>query len=108
MRRLFWIALGATLGVLIFRRLSQAAQKLTPQGMASSIGEGLSELAAALRDFGADVRSAMSAHESELRAAAGLDAPAAALATVPPGRTENSSGTGNGNGNGNGLSGTAV
>lgn len=107
MRRLFWITLGATLGVLIFRRLSQAAQKLTPQGVASSIGEGLSELGASLRDFSDDVRSAMSAHESELRAAAGLDAPAAALGKVPPARS-NANGNANGNGTANGLSGTAV
>lgn len=99
MRRLFWIALGATLGVLIFRRLSQAAQKLTPQGVAGSIGAGLSELAASLRDFSDDVRSAMSAHESELRAAAGLDAPAADLSAVP---TVPSTGTSTG------RSGTAV
>jgi hypothetical protein len=73
MRRLFWLALGATLGVLIFRKLSSAAQKLTPQGLAGSVGAGLSELGYALRDFADDVREAMSGRESELRAAAGLD-----------------------------------
>lgn len=73
MRRLFWLALGASLGVLIFRKLSQAAEKLTPQGIASSLGAGLNELAYSLRDFVADVRESMSAHESTLRTAAGLD-----------------------------------
>jgi hypothetical protein len=73
MRRLFWVALGASLGVLIFRRLSRAAGKLTPQGIAASLGAGLEELAYSLRDFAEDVRAAMSAHESALRAAAGLD-----------------------------------
>ena len=73
MRRLFWLALGATLGVLIFRKLSSAAQKLTPQGLAHSVGSGLSDLADALRDFADDVRVAMSDREGELRAAAGLD-----------------------------------
>jgi hypothetical protein len=73
MRRLFWLALGATVGVLIFRKLSTAAQKLTPQGLAGSVGAGLSELAYSLRDFTADVRDAMSSRESELRIAAGLD-----------------------------------
>ncbi len=92
MRRLFWIALGATLGVLIFRRLSQAAQKLTPQGVASTIGQGLSELASSLRDFADDVRSAMSAHESELRAAAGIDAPAAILGDSSAGRAGGTAG----------------
>ena len=73
MRRLFWLAFGAALGVLIFRKLSAAAQKLTPQGLASSIGAGLSDLAYSLRDFTDDVRDAMSSRESELRIAAGLD-----------------------------------
>jgi hypothetical protein len=73
MRRLFWLALGATLGVLIFRKLSRAADKLTPQGIASSLGAGLNELAYSLRDFVVDVRESMSAQESVLRAAAGLD-----------------------------------
>lgn len=78
MRRLFWLALGATLGVLIFRRLSRAAEKLTPQGIAASLGTGLTELSYSLRDFVDDVRDAMSAQESALRAAAGLDSGAAA------------------------------
>ncbi|UQX86789.1 hypothetical protein M6D93_10765 [Jatrophihabitans telluris] len=73
MRRLFWLALGATLGVLIFRKLSQAAQKLTPQGIAGSLSSGLNELAYALRDFTDDVRAAMSQRETELRDAAGFD-----------------------------------
>ena len=89
MRRLFWLALGATLGVLIVRKLSRAAEKLTPQGVAQSFSAGLSELAGALRDFAADVREAMTAQEAALREAAGLDAdslPPSALA--PPGPTE--------------------
>lgn len=74
MRRLFWLALGATLGVLIFRKLSRAAEKMTPQGIAASLGAGLSDLADALRDFAGDVHEAMSSQEAALRAAAGLDA----------------------------------
>jgi hypothetical protein len=74
MRRLFWLALGASLGVLIVRKLSRAAERLTPQGVAGSLGAGLSDLGAALRNFADDVRSAMSSQEAALRAAAGLDA----------------------------------
>lgn len=73
MRRLFWLALGASLGVLIFRKLADAAHKLTPQGIAASFGAGLNELAYSLRDFVDDVREAMSSQESVLREAAGLD-----------------------------------
>lgn len=73
MRRLFWLAMGVTIGALLVRKLSRAAEKLTPRGMAGSIGSGLAELADAVRDFGADVREAMADREAELRAATGLD-----------------------------------
>ena len=73
MRRLFWLAMGVTIGVLVMRKLSKAAQLLTPQGMAGGLAGGLSDLAEALRDFGADVREAMSEREAELRSGTGLD-----------------------------------
>jgi hypothetical protein len=75
MRRLFWLAMGITIGALVVRRLSRAAEKLTPQGIAASLGDGLRELAEAIGDFGADVRAAAAAREDELRAGTGLDAP---------------------------------
>jgi hypothetical protein len=73
MRRLFWLAMGVTIGALLVRKVSRAAQKLTPRGMAGGIGAGLSELADAIRDFAADVREAMTERETELRQATGLD-----------------------------------
>lgn len=73
MRRLFWLALGVTLGALIVRKLSRLAARVTPSGLAQSIGAGLSELADAVSDFAADVRAAMHEREAELRAATGLD-----------------------------------
>lgn len=73
MRRLFWLGLGITVGALVVRRLSAAAQKLTPGGIADSLSSGLSELARAIGDFAGDVRSAMGERERELRAGVGLD-----------------------------------
>jgi len=73
MRRLFWLALGVTVGVLVMRKLSKFAERLTPRGVAGSLGEGLAELADALRDFGGEVREAMRAREAELREAVELD-----------------------------------
>ena len=75
MRRLFWLAMGITIGALVVRRLSKAAEKLTPQGIAGQLADGLRELADAIGDFGADVRAAAAAREDELRAGTGLDAP---------------------------------
>jgi hypothetical protein len=75
MRRLFWLAMGITIGALVVRKLSSAAEKLTPAGIGASIAEGLRDLADAIGDFGADVRDAMAEREQELRAGTGLDAP---------------------------------
>jgi hypothetical protein len=73
MKRLFWLAMGITIGALIVRKLSQAAQKLTPSGMANGLAGALADLADSIRDFAADVREAMREREVELREATGLD-----------------------------------
>lgn len=73
MKRLFWLAMGITIGALIVRKLSRAAEKLTPGGMANGLAGALSELADAIRDFAEDVRDAMHAREAQLREATGLD-----------------------------------
>ena len=75
MRRLFWLAMGITIGALVVRKLSSAAEKLTPAGIGASIAEGLRDLADAIGDFGADIRAAAAEREAELRAGTGLDAP---------------------------------
>ena len=75
MRRLFWLAMGITIGALVVRKLSRAAEKMTPAGIGGSIAEGLRDLADAIGDFGADVRAAAAAREAEIRAGTGLDAP---------------------------------
>jgi hypothetical protein len=73
MRRLFWLAMGVTIGALLVRKLSRAAEKLTPAGMANGVAGAIRELADSIGDFAADVREAMSERESELRRATGLD-----------------------------------
>ncbi len=73
MSRLFWLAAGVTVGALVVRRLSRALDRLTPSGVASSLGDGLAELSASLRDFTHDVREAMGQREQQLRAGTGLD-----------------------------------
>ena len=75
MRRLFWLAMGVTIGVLVVRKLSAAAERLTPQSVAGQIVDGLRDLADAIGDFGADIRAAAAEREQELRAGTGLDAP---------------------------------
>jgi len=75
MRRLFWLAMGVTIGALVVRKLSRAAEKLTPQSMAAALVEGMRDLADAIGEFGADVRAAAAEREQELRTGTGLDAP---------------------------------
>ena len=69
MKRLFWLALGVTVGVLVMRRLSRAAAALSPSG----VGGSLQGLAETVRDFADEVREAMSARESEMLEGSGID-----------------------------------
>ena len=69
MRRIFWMALGATVGIVVVRRVSRAAQAYTPEG----IGRSLTEAVDALRDLADDVRIAMAQREQELRVALGVE-----------------------------------
>ncbi len=69
MRRLFWVTIGATAGVLVVRRLSAAADRFTPEGMSRGL-DGLGERFGAFAD---EVRAGMAEREVELRAALGLD-----------------------------------
>jgi hypothetical protein len=73
MRRLFWLAMGITIGALVVRKLSQLAQKLTPAGLANGLAVALRDLADSIREFTVDVRAAMNEREAELREATGLD-----------------------------------
>lgn len=69
MRRLFYVALGATAGVLAVRRASAALSRWTPEGMAGQLG-GAGERVAL---WWAEVQALAAAREDELRHALGLD-----------------------------------
>jgi hypothetical protein len=80
MRRLFWVALGATLGVLIVHKVTKTAQAYSPSGMAQGLSGGLSDLGEGLREMAQVVREGMVERETELRQALGID-----TATLPDG-----------------------
>ena len=82
MRRLFYVALGATAGVLAVRRASAALTKWTPEGMAGQLG-GAGERVAL---WWAEVQALAAAREDELRHALGLDQDAAGDIDAPAGR----------------------
>ncbi len=72
-RRLFYVALGATAGVLIVRKLTATANKFTPAGVQTGVSGALGNLGDAIREFGHNVREGMAEREDELRAGLGLD-----------------------------------
>ena len=67
-RRLFYIALGAGVGVIAVRRITAAANKWTPAGIATQaggVGQSISAWWAEVKDLAAE-------RETELREALGL------------------------------------
>jgi len=81
MRRIFWVALGATVGVLVVHKVTRTARAYTPTGMAQSFSGGLADLAEGLREMAEAVREGMVERETELRYALGVD-----TGTLPEGR----------------------
>jgi len=81
MRRVFWVVLGATAGVLVVRKLTNVAHSVTPEGAADRMSEAATGLSQAIREFAEDVRAGMSERESELLHALGA-APEDAVGTV--------------------------
>jgi hypothetical protein len=77
MRRLFWVALGASLGVLVVHKVTKTAQAYSPSGLSN----GLSDLGEGLREMAQVVREGMAERETELRHALGID-----TGTLPDGR----------------------
>jgi hypothetical protein len=65
-RRVFWIALGASVGVIVVWRVRSAMDQLTPENVAARAGSAVS-------GFWSDVTAAARQREAELRAALGID-----------------------------------
>jgi hypothetical protein len=69
MRRVFYVALGATVGVLVGRKAGQAAQKWPPAGLAEQAG-GVGGRVATWWEI---VKDQAMVREAELREALGID-----------------------------------
>ena len=88
MRRLFWVAVGATAGVYAVRKVQKTLHAYSPAGLADRAGG----LGGSLKGFVDEVRTAMAEREADLRDALGLTddrrltpAEAAALTDHPAG-----------------------
>lgn len=72
MKRIFWVAAGAVAGVLIARKVTQAARSLTPEGAADRVSGKFSDITDAFREFADDVRAGMAERDNELRRSLGI------------------------------------
>jgi hypothetical protein len=73
-KRMFWVALGASVGVVAVNRAAKAAKKLAPAAVAGSAAGVPGRVTAAWQDFAEDVRSAAAEREFELYHTLGVDA----------------------------------
>jgi hypothetical protein len=65
-KRVFWVALGASVGIIVVNRAAKTAKKLAP-------GAVPGRLAAAWQDFTEDVRAAAAEREFDLYHTLGVD-----------------------------------
>jgi hypothetical protein len=68
---MFYLAFGAAAGVLVVRRVSQAAAKWTPEGIATQAGG----VGGRVAQWWSTVQEYTAAREQELREALGIDEP---------------------------------
>ena len=69
MKRFVWMGIGVAIGVIAFRKISEAQSNLGPEGLNRAVGR----LADGVYDFADAVRAGMNERETDLRAALGID-----------------------------------
>ena len=72
MKRFVWMGIGMAIGVIAFRKISEAQSNLGPEGLNRAVGR----LADGVYNFADAVRAGMHERETDLRAALGIDSPA--------------------------------
>lgn len=83
MKRLFYLAVGAGVGVAAVRRVSRTAQKLKPANLVGSAGGVVTGIGGSIRSFIDDVKIGMAEREIELTDALTVDAPPPAHSAPP-------------------------
>lgn len=74
MKRLVWMGIGVAIGVIAFRKVTEAQASLGPEGLNRAVGR----LADGVYDFADAVRSGMRERETDLRTALGVESQDAA------------------------------
>ncbi|WP_026923012.1 hypothetical protein [Glycomyces arizonensis] len=65
-KRMIWVGIGVVVGVVVVRKLTKAAESVTPGGVADRIGGAGAEMRESFKAFWADVSEAKRAKEAEL------------------------------------------
>ncbi|MEU6861501.1 hypothetical protein AB0B28_21815 [Glycomyces sp. NPDC046736] len=65
-KRIIWVGIGVVVGVVVVRKLTKAAESVTPGGVAERVGEAGAGMRASFQAFWADVSEAKQAKEAEL------------------------------------------
>jgi hypothetical protein len=81
MNRIIWMGIGVAIGVIAFRKLTEAQSNLGPEGLNRAVGR----LADGVYDFADAVRVGMHERESELRTALGVETGAETAVVAAPG-----------------------
>ena len=69
MKRILWMGIGVAIGVIAFRKITEAQSTLGPEGLNRAVGR----LADGIYDFADAVRAGMRERETDLRAALGVE-----------------------------------
>jgi hypothetical protein len=65
-KRMIWVGVGVVVGVVVVRKLTKAAESVTPGGVADRIGGAGAEMRESFKAFWSDVSEAKRAKEAEL------------------------------------------
>ena len=69
MKRLVWMGIGVAIGVIAFRKVTEAQSNLGPEGLNRAVGR----LADGVFDYADAVRAGMRERDTELRTALGVE-----------------------------------
>ena len=69
MKRLVWMGIGVAIGVIAFRKVTEAQSALGPEGLNRAVGR----LADGVYDFADAVRAGMRERDTDLRSALGVE-----------------------------------
>ncbi|WP_100444954.1 hypothetical protein [Glycomyces xiaoerkulensis] len=65
-KRMIWVGIGVAVGVVVVRKITKAAESITPGGVADRLSGAGAEMGQSMRAFWADVSEAKRAKEAEL------------------------------------------